>query len=369
MWLFPRRMRFRSFASALCENFSPVIVSRSVMDKAGLFQSIGLSEQKAQETLKNDALSKRLESIITLVKEKSTDVIEKPTGVLMYSLASSNMKDESQIKFVSNYIANKKLASAIQLTAAVDFMKANPVLPVDVAAFEKNCGIGVNITPDQIEDCVEELIKKHKEELLKKRYKFNVGIIMGKAREKLKWADGKALKAEIDMQILDLLGPKTEADMQPFKTKEAKPSKEGKPAKESHPAAVEVSLNGDTGDDETSSLFGEASKFHKPGENYLTPAYVVTPRTMTLLKEHLERTGGRVQVLQDFLLNPMAFFTLVMPKLSTSTLVMQEYDDTNPEKEEEKFFTGILDLVKWLGFEPWKITHASDNLENCMILL
>ena len=25
------------------------------------------------------------------------------------------------------------------------------------------------------------------------------------------------------------------------------------------------------------------------------------------------------------------------------------YDDTNPEKEEEKFFTGILDLVKWLG--------------------
>ena len=50
------------------------------------------------------------------MKEKSTDAIEKPTGVLMYSLASSNIKDESQIKFVSNYIANKKLASVIQLT-------------------------------------------------------------------------------------------------------------------------------------------------------------------------------------------------------------------------------------------------------------
>ena len=32
------------------------------------------------------------------------------------------------------------------------------------------------------------------------------------------------------------------------------------------------------------------------GENYLTPGYVVTPKTMTLLKEHLERTGGRVSV-------------------------------------------------------------------------
>ena len=36
-------------------------------------------------------------------------------------------------------------------------MKANPVLPVDVASFENNCGIGVNITPDQIEDCVSTL--------------------------------------------------------------------------------------------------------------------------------------------------------------------------------------------------------------------
>jgi len=33
-------------------------------------------------------------------------------------------------------------------------MKTNPVLPVDVASFENSCGIGVTITPDQIEDCV-----------------------------------------------------------------------------------------------------------------------------------------------------------------------------------------------------------------------
>lgn len=58
------------------------------------------------------------------------------------------------------------------------------------------------------------------------------------------------------------------------------------------------------------------------------------------------------------------------------------YDDTNPEKEEEKFFTGILDIVKWLGefdeclrwssewettfilgYEPYKITHASDQFD------
>ncbi|KAL1608041.1 Glutaminyl-tRNA synthetase [Paraconiothyrium brasiliense] len=39
------------------------------------------------------------------------------------------------------------------------------------------------------------------------------------------------------------------------------------------------------------------------------------------------------------------------------------YDDTNPEKEEEKYFTSILDIIKWLGFEPYKITYSSDNFD------
>ena len=51
------------------------------------------------------------------------------------------------------------------ILAAVDFIKANPVLPVDVAAFEKNCGIAVNITPDQIEDCVSKKLKDLMEKL------------------------------------------------------------------------------------------------------------------------------------------------------------------------------------------------------------
>jgi len=36
--------------------------------------------------------------------------------VLLYSLASSSVKEDWQFKFVTEYIANKKLASSIQLT-------------------------------------------------------------------------------------------------------------------------------------------------------------------------------------------------------------------------------------------------------------
>jgi hypothetical protein len=34
--------------------------------------------------------------------------------------------------------------------------------------------------------------------------------------------------------------------------------------------------------------------FHKPGENYKTDGYVVTPNTMQLLQEHLKLTRGQV---------------------------------------------------------------------------
>ncbi|CAF1254215.1 unnamed protein product [Rotaria sp. Silwood1] len=37
------------------------------------------------------------------------------------------------------------------------------------------------------------------------------------------------------------------------------------------------------------------------------------------------------------------------------------YDDTNPDKQKEKFFTGIIDIVIWLGHEPYKVTRASDH--------
>ena len=37
------------------------------------------------------------------------------------------------------------------------------------------------------------------------------------------------------------------------------------------------------------------------------------------------------------------------------------FDDTNPEAEEEIYFTAIQEMIEWLGFKPAKITYSSDN--------
>jgi len=39
------------------------------------------------------------------------------------------------------------------------------------------------------------------------------------------------------------------------------------------------------------------------------------------------------------------------------------FDDTNPEKEEEIYFRSIEEIIKWLGFKPYEITHSSDHFD------
>ena len=52
--------------------------------------------------------------------------------------------------------------------------------------------------------------------------------------------------------------------------------------------------------------------FHKPGENYKTDGYVITDRTMDLLKAHLKLTGGQVKCLLEVILRDGINFHLVL---------------------------------------------------------
>lgn len=61
---------------------------------------------------------------------------------------------------------------------------------------------------------------------------------MSEVRNNLKWADGKVVKSEIEIQVLSLLGPKTEEDLAPppkvEKVKQPKPSKPNAITKENN---------------------------------------------------------------------------------------------------------------------------------------
>ncbi|XP_037539879.1 glutamine--tRNA ligase [Nematolebias whitei] len=339
-------------------------------DTLTLFTSIGLSEQKAKETLKNEALSSVLKDAITQAQRvNGPSGVDKAMGTLLYSMAS-RLKDNKRLGFLSDCIAQKQVCTELQLTAALDFVKGHPQDPICQKAFNEACGVGVIITPEQIEDAVESVIKKHKEQLLKERYRFNMGLLMSEARSALKWADGKVIKNEVDMQVLHLLGPKTEADLE----KKPKPQKLKVSENDVKVKKEEVAANGEVISGEGKSLMeqlrGEALKFHKPGENYKTEGYVVTPNTMDLLKKHLEFTGEQIRT--RFPPEPNGILHIGHAKAinfnfgyakANNGICFLRYDDTNPEKEEEKYFTAIKDMVEWLGYEPYAVTHASDHFQ------
>uniref|UniRef100_A0A8C4GQ72 Glutamine--tRNA ligase n=1 Tax=Dicentrarchus labrax TaxID=13489 RepID=A0A8C4GQ72_DICLA len=315
-------------------------------DMLALFTSIGLSEQKAKETLKNEALSSALKDAVTQAQRvRGASGVDKTMGTLLYNMAS-RLKDTKRLTFLSDNIAQCKICTELQLAAALDFVKSHPQEPINQKAFEEACGVGVVITPEQIEDAVSTVIKKHKEQLLNERYRFNMGLLMGEARTALKWADGKVIKNEVDMQVLHLLGPKTEADLEkkPKVTHKAKVAENEAKVKKD-----EVAMN---------------------GENYKTEGYVITPNTMDLLKKHLEITGGQIRT--RFPPEPNGILHIGHAKAinfnfgyakANNGICFLRYDDTNPEKEEEKYFTAIKDMVEWLGYKPYAVTHASDNFQ------
>ena len=332
-----------------------------------LFQSIGLSEQKAKETLKNKQVSNNLKLAITEANKHGT--ITPEIGILLYHLASK-VKHQivDKLPFVAKYITEKKLDTTQRVDAALSFLLSHVKETIDVSNFEKECGIGVVVSPEEIESAVEKVISGHKAEILEKRYHFNVGPLMQQVRNDLKWADGKAVKNEFDLQMLVLLGPKVDSDLAP-PPKTIKQPKVKKPNKEKDQGSV-VASNEKIGAQTISELMRTKVHFHKPGENYKTEGYIVTPNTQRLLQEHLQITGGKVRT--RFPPEPNGILHIGHAKAininfgyaaAHDGVCYLRYDDTNPEKEEEKFFVGIREMVEWLGYKPAKITHSSDYFQ------
>ncbi len=114
----------------------------------------------------------------------------------------------------------------------------------------------------------------------------------------------------------------------------------------------------------TGHMFSEGwlSKLHRVGEN--------EQKSETLRNLHLTATGGKVRT--RFPPEPNGFLHIGHSKAIAINFgyarqhggcCYLRYDDTNPEAEEEVYFTNILETVTWLGFEPWKITYSSDYFQ------
>ena len=128
-----------------------------------MFMKIGLTEQKAKETAKNKNLSKVLSSVVNDASKESKDLTS--YGTLLYHVAS---KIKPQVfhftPLLVKYICSGKIDSELRLNAAIDFLAKCPpgktIESLDISSFEDSCGVGVVVTPAQIEEAVEAELAK-----------------------------------------------------------------------------------------------------------------------------------------------------------------------------------------------------------------
>ncbi|KAJ2016970.1 Glutaminyl-tRNA synthetase [Coemansia sp. S680] len=317
------------------------------------FEALGLSADKAKEAAANKKLAPTLDSLITSTGQTE---FTKPTGMLIYTLATTATKDKTpHADYIARAIVAGRIASTEQLGAATKFCAKNDP-SAEETAFDESCGVGVVVSDEEIAASVQGAIDSFKESLTKERYRA-LGKVLGAVKKlpELRWADSGKMKAEYDAQILALLGPKDERDT-PAAAKAAAASPAPKAA-----AAANAAEPNKWKPASLENMFasGDISRLHKPGEN---PQ--IKPE---LTKEHLATTKG--SVITRFPPEPNGFLHIGHAKAinvnfgyakTHGGICNLRYDDTNPEAEEQEYVDSILETIRWLGFEPHNIFYSSD---------
>ncbi|EKE41332.1 hypothetical protein ENUP19_0082G0113 [Entamoeba nuttalli] len=314
------------------------------------FELIGIAKQKAEETLKNAELTKTL---LDIIKEAGCEKgCEKAIGQLLYQLATKLNKGKESIRpQVIAWIVSKKVTN-INMDALMTYINKHQEL--DIPTIEKECGVGVVVTREQIIEGVKQLLSGKMEELKKNRYTME-GQLIREAKDSIKWADGKVLNEELMKQLKEILGEKTKDDI-----KKKAQKKSGEPNKKEEVKNLPKQKNVDSG-----------VKLSKPSDNI--------QKTPEILAEHLKRTGG-IYVTR-FPPEPNGYLHIGHAKSmylnfgyseKTGGKCYMRFDDTNPEKETHEFINTIEETVKWLGHTPCAVTYSSqyfDRIYDCAIEL
>lgn len=333
-----------------------------------LFLNIGLDERTAKNTVANNKVTANL---IAVIHEASvTDGCARPIGNLLYTVAT---------KFPANalvhrpsllqYIVSSKIKTPAQLEAAFSFFATTGSETFKVNDFEEACGVGVEVSEEDIKHTVNEMFEEHKNAILEQRYRTNVGELFGQVRKMQPWADPKIVKQLIDANLYRLLGERTAADDEKLVKK-----KKEKPVKIEEPVAV-VDTTPKPSEEELNPFL----IFPSPEENYKVHTEVFFSDRPVLrccnsreaLEKHLKATGGKV--FTRFPPEPNGYLHIGHAKAMFVDFGLAKerggccylrYDDTNPEAEKKEYIDHIEEIVRWMGWEPFKITYTSDYFQD-----
>ncbi|KAF8639647.1 hypothetical protein AX17_000912 [Amanita inopinata Kibby_2008] len=318
-----------------------------------LFKSIGLTHAKATEAAKSPKAAAILRDIIQNNKIVSSGILNEKQASLVAALAGALVKAgtvaPAEREYIITKIVENKFKSNDQVNAAVIYAESHTI-PFNDADFNTHCGIGFSITPEDLHSHISRFF-----ELNSISGWANLGAVITALRNlpELRWANPLDIKNTVEKLFVEKFGPR---EMAKAKAKEPKIAPPTKP-RSGNEKASETQTSKKTVFEE-----GFLGNLHKPGEN---------PQIQPHLREaHVAATGG--QVWTRFPPEPNGYLHIGHSKAIFVNFgyaahhggkCYLRYDDTNPDKEEARYFESILETIRWLGFEPWKITYSSDYFQ------
>eukprot|EP00201_Polytomella_parva_P009891 CAMPEP_0175064682 /NCGR_PEP_ID=MMETSP0052_2-20121109/15477_1 /TAXON_ID=51329 ORGANISM="Polytomella parva, Strain SAG 63-3" /NCGR_SAMPLE_ID=MMETSP0052_2 /ASSEMBLY_ACC=CAM_ASM_000194 /LENGTH=850 /DNA_ID=CAMNT_0016331077 /DNA_START=254 /DNA_END=2806 /DNA_ORIENTATION=- len=369
-------------------------------DLVPLFSSIGLEETVAKNATRN---AKFARTLVEIIKEAGVENgCPKSQGNLLYNIAS---------KFPANalvhrpvlvkYVTNESVKTVAQLDGAYEYLRGVGSEPITLDQLESSAGIGVVVTGEQISAAVSSTIASFHDRLKEERYRLNSNILLGAVTKQLKWADGAAIRLELDAQILALLGPKTEEDLKPLEKKPKSSSSSAAAASSGGAASAASSAgtnsksnksNNNSNNATTTSTANAATTATTESETIEDPyAFLPKPtannnvhttvnfsdgRIMRIansaaqLAQHLALTQGKV--ITRFPPEPNGYLHIGHAKAMFVDFGMAvqyggdcylRFDDTNPNAEKEEYIHHIEEIVQWMGWKPAQITYSSDYFQ------
>lgn len=301
-------------------------------------------------------LSHRASLVYTAFSKMGANVGAKGHSVLYAAIADGRISATPHVEAAAAWLV------AFYRNLAADFPNAvvrvdEEKIDVNLAEFEEAAGVGVVVTSEVTEQAVDQAIEKNRDALIEKRYRFNTGLMQRGIMEKLRFADGKLVSALIKSKVEDLLGPKTEADLEkPRKVKKIKPLK----------TVNEV---------EKEETMEEKDPFEGIPNRFEARGLASAENPPELLEQHRLATGGKVVC--RFPPEPNGYLHIGHAKAMFIDFgyakkmggeCILRFDDTNPTVEKIEYIDAIMEMVTWMGHKPAKITYSSDYFDQLFVL-
>jgi len=289
------------------------------LDLKAMLEACSVPARKITIVLKEKATTNALISIFQELGLTSPSTVSSVVKSHIESLieVAGKMNDCPKARsFLLTYILEGKLGT-VQRDLAIKYFKAKKDGPFEVADFEKECGVGVVVSSEEIEKTLKDIMETKKDEIAKEGEKK---IIWAEVKKRIPFAPTADVSS-----VLNLLVQKK---------------------KEDHTRADLLS----------------ADRFPPVTDNVqLKPE---------LLAEHLKATGGKV--VTRFPPEPNGYLHIGHAKSmnlnfgnakKSGGICIMRFDDTNPATEEQEYIDSILDNVKWMGHQWSKVTYASDYFD------